>query len=233
MTVVVIITGGLSIDADVARRLPADRIVIAADSGLDHALALGLRVHLVVGDLDSVSRQGLDAAEAAGVAIERYPAEKDQTDLELALERAQDWSPERTIVVSGGGGRLDHLLAGMAVLVEPSRSAQAGITVPIAVAVTEAWIGTARVVAVRGPAQVSLAGRRGEYVSLLPVGGPAESVVTTGLRYPLHGETLSPTSARGVSNELLDLEATVALAHGALLVIQPDAFALPPPGASP
>jgi thiamine pyrophosphokinase len=229
MTTVVIITGGLSIEGELARRLPADAVVIAADSGLDHAFALGLRVDLVVGDLDSVSADALDAAQAAGVAIERFPAEKEQTDLELALERARDWSPGRTLVVSGGGGRLDHLVAGLAVLAAPALTGPATTEAPA----VEAWIGTARVVAVQGTSRVVITGCAGEYVSLLPVGGAAHGVVTTGLRYPLHGETLSPTSARGVSNELLGTEGAVTLTEGALLIIQPDAFVThpDPPGA--
>src|SRR5690348_11873254 len=63
-------------------------IVIAADSGLEHARALGVPVDLVVGDLDSVDPAVLDAAIADGVTVERHPAAKDATDLELALDAA-------------------------------------------------------------------------------------------------------------------------------------------------
>ena len=44
--------------------------VVAADSGLDHAEALGLTVDRGAGDLDSVSPAALRRARAAGVAIE-------------------------------------------------------------------------------------------------------------------------------------------------------------------
>ena len=67
--------------------------MIAADAGLDHAEALGLPVDLVVGDLDSVSKEALERARRAGIAIEEHPAAKDQTDLELALDAAMERAP--------------------------------------------------------------------------------------------------------------------------------------------
>src|SRR4051794_1456651 len=72
-----------------ARTAGAD-LVIAADSGLAHARALGVHVDLVIGDLDSVDPTDLDAAVADGAVVERHPAAKDATDLELALDPALD-----------------------------------------------------------------------------------------------------------------------------------------------
>src|SRR5918996_338460 len=84
---------------------------IAADSGLEHARALGLGVSEVVGDMDSVDPETLVAAEEAGVGIERHPAAKDATDLDLALDAALARRPRRIVVVTGAGDRLDHTLA--------------------------------------------------------------------------------------------------------------------------
>ncbi len=69
--------------------LAAD-VVIAADSGLGHALALGCAVDLVVGDLDSVDPDDARRARRpAGAVVEQHPADKDATDLELALDAAR------------------------------------------------------------------------------------------------------------------------------------------------
>jgi thiamine pyrophosphokinase len=82
-------------------------------------------------------------------------------------------------------------------------------------------VGPAHVVVVRD--HVELRGRVGSLVSLLPAGGPASGVHTTGLRWPLTGEELGAGSTRGVSNEMTEPTATVALTEGVLLTVQPDA----------
>ena len=93
---VVVVAGGGTLDPSVASRVPAGAHVIAADSGVDRALAVGMGVHEAVGDFDSVTADGLGAAQAAGATIERFPVDKDATDLELAIERAVARRPRRS-----------------------------------------------------------------------------------------------------------------------------------------
>src|ERR687891_406355 len=54
--------------------------------------------------------RGLPGGEA-GAGIERHPAAKDATDLDLALNAALARRPRRIVVVTGAGDRLDHTLA--------------------------------------------------------------------------------------------------------------------------
>jgi thiamine pyrophosphokinase len=207
--VVVVFAGGDSLPPTFVERIPADALVIAADSGVEHALALGCRVDLVVGDLDSASPAAIEQAVTAGAEIEHHPAEKEATDLELALLAARARGAPHILVVGGAGGRVDHFLANALALAGPG----AGDT-------TVEWITPAGIVTVvRSTA--SLTGRPGDLVSLLPVGGPATGVRTTGLRYPLDGEELSPGSTRGVSNEFIEATAVVSVEAGTLLAVQP------------
>jgi thiamine pyrophosphokinase len=194
--------------AEVLQGMPGDAWVVAADSGLDRARALGLRVDHVVGDMDSVSPGALAAASAAGIA-ERHHEAKDATDLDLAIDAALARRPGRLVVVGSAGGRLDHLLAMVTVLAGPRL---AGVAV-------EAVLGPARLVVVRSEAR--LPGEPGELVSLLPVGGPALGVSTTGLLYPLRDEDLAAGSSRGVSNEVVTSPATVRLRSGVLVAVLP------------
>ena len=174
-------SGGLAPDAAEVGPLPAGAFVIAADSGLEHAAALGLSVDVLVGDLDSASPQAVSAAEAAGVRIERHPAAKDATDLELALDYALAAGATRVTVVSGGGGeRLDHHLAELVLLAAPRFA-------PLHI---DARIGTARAVAIHAGEDVSLTGAPGAVLTLLALGGPASGVTTTGVRWPLAADTL-------------------------------------------
>ena len=189
--------------------LPAARTVVAADGGLGRALALGLDVDVVVGDLDSVSTGALAAAEAAGARVVRHPVAKDATDLELALDEALGLDARRVLVVASAGGRLDHLLSAL-LLLASDRYADAEL---------DALVGETLVHVVRGSR--SLAGAPGDLVTLLPLGGPAHGVSTEGLAYPLHGEMLAAGSSRGVSNVFSASEATVSVERGVLLALRP------------
>ena len=206
----VVFVGGDAVNPTLIEELPERRWVVAADSGLDHATRMGVRVDLMVGDLDSVSPAALSNYQGP---IERHPEDKDATDFELALDQAiAHPNIDRLIVVGGHGGRLDHLLANAAVVASPRFAA-----------VDVEWIaGTTRVHVIRHHCE--LHGAPGEVVSLLAVGGDATGVTTSGLRWPLSNDTLEQGSARGVSNEFSKPVASVQLSAGCVLSIQPDAM---------
>ena len=184
----VIVIGGGGIDPRVVAHLPADRMVIAADSGLDHAMELRLEVDLLVGDLDSVSEPALAEAGARGTPVERHRPDKDATDTELALVAAVECGCTHLVGVGGprpDDSRLDHELGVLLAFAAPA----------LADREVELWWGAAHVLT---------------------------GVTTTGLRYPLRAEPLTPGSGRGISNEV-DATAPVSihLEAGTLLVIHP------------
>jgi thiamine pyrophosphokinase len=208
----IVFAGSGSVAPAVRAQLPGDADVIAADSGLGVANGLGVPVDHLVGDMDSVEAAAVEAAEAGGTTVQRHAAEKDATDLALALDAAIARGARKVVVIDGGGDRLDHLLGNLLLL------ASAAYT-DVAV---EAFTGTARIAVARGgELAVAITGAPGSLVSLLPVGGRACGIVTDGLRYPLRDEELAPGTSRGVSNELSADIASVELASGVLLVVQP------------
>ena len=208
--VIVVVAGGAPPDPEAALIVPLGARVIAADSGLEHALALGLDVEIAVGDFDSASPEAVARAEAGGTRIERYPAEKDATDLELALDAAASFGPKRILVLAGDGGRLDHLLSTL-LLLGSSRYEAVEI---------DAFIGPARAYVVRG--ERAIEGDVGELVSLFALHGAAEGVRTEGLMYPLSGETLEPGSSRGVSNVFTVTTPRITVERGVLLAVRPN-----------
>ena len=189
--------------------VPDAPLVIAADVGAVEARRLGFAVDLLVGDMDSVPPGLVEELESRGVRVQRHPADKDATDLELALEAALAEGVERTLVVGGGGGRMDQLVGNALVMsarrFEPMR--------------LDAVFGPAQVHVVRG--QRELIGVPGETVSLFAVGGPARGVHASGLRWPLEGAVLEPGSSRGISNEFSHGTARLAVEDGVLLAIRP------------
>ena len=202
-----------------AADLAGSILVVAADSGVEHALAAGVHVDLLVGDLDSARPGHVLEAIAAGTEVVRHPEEKDATDLELALDAVAERGVDDVLVVGIHGGRADHLLANALLLASPRYAALR----------VRGHLGDADVVVVRDHA--TLPGPPGRLCTLLPVGGPAEGVVTTGLRYPLADETLEPGSTRGVSNVVVDESATVTVRAGVLLAVLPDLLPEAPPNA--
>ena len=192
-------------------------IVVAADGGLRHAAALGLRVDCWVGDGDSVDAAELAPLEAAGVPIERHPADKDESDAELALVTAiRLGATDVTILGALGGPRLDHALANIGLLAHP---ALAGRTARLLDASTRVSLASAP--APDGaPTRVPLPGRVGDVVSLLPFGEGVAGVTTSGFRYPLADEDLPAGPARGLSNVRLDGGAFVTVRRGRLLIVE-------------
>ena len=208
MRTAVVVAGGDAPPPGVLDDLPESIWVVGADSGADHAVELGLTLDVIVGDMDSISPDTISSNPGARVV--EYPADKDATDLELALEVVADRDDiDRVLVLGGTGGRLDHYLATMLILAAP-RFAALDIQ----------WLAhPARVTVIHGHAR--LHGSVGSVLSLLPIGGDAEGISTTGLRWPLDEERLPFGSSRGVSNEFVTAVATVKVRSGVLVAVQP------------
>lgn len=183
--------------------------LICADGGGRAALALGLSPQFVIGDFDSLTPEELDALAQRGAKLMRYPKEKDETDLELVLMFAAPTHQE-IIILGAGGGRLDQTLANMMLLAMPQLTPKHHVIIATA---------NEQVSLIHGGETFVLRGEAGRTVSLLPLGGDARGVTTTGLQYPLKDETLRFGPARGVSNVMLSDQATIFARQGSLLVI--------------
>jgi len=245
-----VIGGGAMADHGLMRAYvgPGD-YVVCADGGLGHAYAMGVAPDAVVGDLDSMdpaTKGRMEADEARrALAVERHPADKDHTDMELAMRRLLAFAGPAAVglikVLGAIGTRLDHTAANMHML---ARYAEAGFRVMAADERNEVWPLCARPGG-HGPAihricaPPARAGRRPDdggpcpggighapdaasaappKVSLIPYGGPVRGVTTNDLRYPLAGAALSPFQAE-VSNEVSGPDPTVSITEGTLLIM--------------
>ena len=208
---ILVITGGEPVGerADLAAVMPYD-LVVAADCGLERAIALGIQPDIVVGDLDSASRHSVDLARHNGSEIDARAPEKDHTDFELALQRALEEDASEIAVIGGGGGRPDHWLANLSLIASIAR---AGISISAQI---DGWSIDAVVAAI----PYSEDSRPGELVSLLPIGGDTQGVTTEGLAYPLSEEDLKWTASRGVSNVSIGGRVRVEVKAGTLLVMR-------------
>ena len=209
-----IFAGGNAPLPHLSQFLPPAQWKIAADSGLDHALSLGVTPDVVVGDSDSVSDAALTLARSLNIAFISAPTDKDFTDTELALSHAVDLGAHRIIVVSAGGGRFDHAHGLLSALFHPEWS-----HIHI-----EAFIDTAHVFVLHGPSSLEISGEKNSLVALHAMNGMAHGISTEGMRWQLSNESLAPWVSRGVSNELTGSSGDISVQSGALLVVQPEAF---------
>lgn len=177
-----------------------------------NAARLGLVPEAIVGDMDSAPPALLERCAAAGAAVVWAPRQKDETDVELALRliTGEGPAPGRLLLVAPLAGRFDHALQNLLLL--PPLAA-AGWEVEVADGAQSVLV-----LAAPGRCTAELSGRPGEVISLLPLSPVVAGIETTGLRYPLRGESLAWGKARGASNELVATPARVSIASGALAI---------------
>jgi len=205
---IIIFANGELPDIEKARFLIQDPDhVICADGGTRHALALGLKPDLVIGDLDSTDAEALQRLQAGGVEVELFRQDKNETDLELAINRAIELNPEQIVIVAALGGRLDQTLANITLLADERLST---FSVRLDDGVEEIFL-------CRDQAEVH--GKSGDIVSLIPWQGPVTEVQTENLKWVLQKETLYSDKTRGISNEMLGDMASISIGSGLLLIV--------------
>jgi thiamine pyrophosphokinase len=205
----IVFLNGIIHDYAVLRRfVRADDYLVAADGGARHCLAIDQRPHVIVGDLDSLDAYLVAQMRAQNVAIELHPAEKDETDVELAILRAIADGAQEVVLVGATGGRLDQTLANLLILAQR--------TWPAALLLLDGEQ-VARVL--RSGETVQIRGKAGKTVSVIPLSAEVSGITYSGLAYPLRNAALRFGSTRGVSNLLSESVATIQIEQGLLLVI--------------
>lgn len=200
-----ILLGG---DVRVTERLQkqvAGTRVIAADSGIAHARALGLSPELWVGDFDSAGSE-LETA-FAHVPRHVFPAAKDATDGEIAIGEALKLGAKELVLVGGFGGQFDHVLAHAIFAVELGRR---GINVILTSGNEEAHALLQLLLF------TDLA--PGTRLSIIPL-STLKGLTITGVRWPLKEHTVGRGSTLTLSNECVGGRAAVGVASGEALVV--------------
>lgn len=181
--------------------------VLAADGGALNALKFGLAPQTIIGDLDSLSGEQVKEFSAAGAKILCFPTEKDETDLELALQWSVNKGASSIVILGALGGRFDQTLANVYLLALPGLQ---GIQIEL--------VDGEQNIRLLRPGTHNIEGRTGDTVSLIPLGEMARGITSGGLQYPLRDESLGFGPARGISNVMLCDSASLEL-HGGLLLI--------------
>ncbi len=179
-----------------------DGFVIAADGGCAKLAQWGIRPQLAVGDFDSLGRVPAD------VPVQQFPAEKDDSDMMLAVRAGLAHGCTRFLLYGGMGGRLDHTIANLHILDALARQGCAAFLLGADTVLTAVNCGVLR-----------FSARHTGILSLFAWGGTATGVTLRGLRYPLTDGTLCCDRPIGLSNEFLGQEAAVCVQNGTLLAL--------------
>ncbi|MEE9912410.1 MAG: thiamine diphosphokinase [Deltaproteobacteria bacterium] len=186
----------------------SDRLLIVCDGGARHLTVAGMTPDVLVGDMDSLDSEQLEYYERLGVKIIKYPVNKDFTDTALALDYALSQQPETINIWGALGGRIDHALANLFLLI---KGKEAGVETRLIDEYCETFVPVGDVI---------FNNAAGCLVSLLALSPGVEGVTLQGFLYPLNEGTLSMSESRGVSNIIQADRASIRVRSGNLLVIR-------------
>jgi thiamine pyrophosphokinase len=178
--------------------------IICADGGAFYAKEMGIEPDIILGDFDSLDNRFLKAFGKAKVL--RFPAEKDKTDTELAVDHAIDRGEQHILLLGATGSRLDHTMANISLL---KLMLDKGVKGEI---INE----NNRAILIKDWTTVK---GKGTYVSLIPFGSRVTGVTLKGFKYPLNNEVLELGSSRGISNVLNNEVGEIKIKSGLLLVV--------------
>lgn len=201
-----IYTGGSIYPENITERPKSGDLRIAADSGVLNAKTLGERIDLALGDFDSLG----DISEISGE-VEKItvPAEKDETDTQLAVSTAIARGADDIVIVGGLDGRLDHTLSNLAIL-------EAMNELGIHCLITN---GKNRVRYISSTS--TLIARSGfDYLSIIAADDTVKGVSVEGCKYPLKNAKLSRKLQYAVSNEIVGNCALVSVKKGGIYIVE-------------
>ena len=242
-----IIAAGAFDDYDAHRAIlaqaPAPRRIYCADGGLRHMAPLGLSPDVILGDFDSAEPALLDKYRMGDALLERHPADKDYTDTELAADRAVRDGCGAILILGALGRRIDHTYTNIQLAYKYAlRGVRVALADPYGIAAVLVPGYAMEIVSDRPLASLlglleneknvpsclgrgtpnanhAAGGAPRFKLSLLPIGGAACGVTTSGLKYALKGADLESCYTSGVSNEFTSAHATVEIIEGALLIM--------------
>lgn len=198
MRAVIIGSGSIKDYEYIKSKIRSDDYIICADGGYDHALKLGVTPDILIGDFDSV-KELPDETEKI-----KYPVRKDFTDGELAVRYAVEHGYDDVLLIGMTGDRADHTITDILLLSQCKNGCVLDDN-------NEIYM-------LKG--NIKIAGKAGDTISIVPVGGDLEGITTENLEYPLSNETLYFGESRGVSNVMCGESCSITARKGIGLIIK-------------
>lgn len=189
-----------------------NNIWVGVDRGVFYLLKREINPTIAFGDFDSVTDTEMIKIEKKVPGIKKFNAEKDETDLELAIIWALEQKPQEIKIFGATGGRLDHFFGNIQLLLKP---VLANNHLPIFL------IDRKNIIYVKGFGSNTITkNEEFKYISFLPVTANISGLTLKGFKYPLNNCHISLGSTLCISNELIDDVGTFSFSEGILIVVR-------------
>jgi len=183
----------------------ADRIV-CADGGAVHLARMKIIPHLVIGDMDSMDEASKGFVKKNNINTVRHPRKKDVSDTELAVSWAIENNASHITIMAATGTRMDHTLANIFLM---KKICQNKVSCRIVDDHNAIFLVSDR---------LTLSGKPGDLLSIIPITESVEGVTLRGVEYPLNNKTIPMGSSLGISNNFSQTSAEITISRGLLLV---------------
>jgi thiamine pyrophosphokinase len=188
------------------REMTEPYVLICADSGANCLYDYRIVPDYLIGDFDSIEKSAFDYFNKSSCIIEKFPVEKDETDAQLALNKAFSLKASRIVFLGCTGSRLDHTLGNFGLLLQCLDN---GVEASIKDSNNTIWLTNK---------SISLTGNKGDYFSVLSYGAPINSLTIKGAKYPLNNHFLELGSSLTLSNQFIDETVEIEFNDGILLL---------------
>ena len=182
--------------------------IIGVDRGALTLVKQGIRPHLAIGDFDSVTESEFELIKESALEMFELPAEKNETDTEVALNVAIAKQATEVFIYGALGGRIDHSLANIRLLLQ---FAKKGMSITL--------VNQKNALTVLYPGQHEIKHPGLPYISFFALESTVENLTLKHLKYPLQNYTLAQDDIRCISNETIEPLFNVSFSNGYLLMI--------------
>ncbi|WP_102271502.1 thiamine diphosphokinase [Cytobacillus massiliigabonensis] len=212
MNINILAGGPIELLPNLKRDQTDEDIWVGVDRGVFTLLSNGIKPAVAFGDFDSVTIEEMTLIEQSVNELNRFMPEKDETDMELALEWAIEQKPDLIRVFGATGGRIDHFIANIQLLMKPLQ-----LDHKMQVEIHD----KKNIVYLRLPGEYSIKKIPGfKYISFLPITMEVSGITLEGFKYPLVDRRLPLGSTLCISNELLCDCGHFSFSKGILMVVR-------------